>query len=443
MPKIEHVDAVVIGTSIRGLVTTHVLNSLGCRAVLADRGHTLGGVDGSFTTAAGTRFDHGMHVLDYERSGLATRLFTKVTDGEVHRVRLQRAIVLRNSIMPYAPKPSEMPEELRAMLPSDNLVDDIGSELPTREKLGACYGKEFANLIFDEVLPSYPCEARHLEFGVEEERLLQNIYPWFFPRAERREITHDESRAFHDKLRSGVSQEILYPKEGGFGGFAAGFARKFDPDCIELLLDAGEMRLELEPGTHTVKWVEAGGRRFAADHVFWAASWPALCTAIDVPCQEIATDRLVVGSFRLNRPASTDYHEILIGDPSHRLSRVYFPARFRESDEPLMQVEFAFPKAEDRSLEADWWRETWLDDLRRLGVLEENHSVEEFDFKTFTMHFNSFGMEGEPLHDADASLLKAGSNIHPVVPSMANVNLNYHVPRAVRDVAAVLAERDG
>ena len=135
------------------------------------------------------------------------------------------------------------------------------------------------------------------------------------------------------------------------------------------------------------------------------------------------TDRVLLGSFRLNRPAITNYHEMLIGDPDSRINRLYFPARFRDSSEPLMQIEYAFPKHQDRLFDPEYWRDTWLGDTRRLGVLDEGHAVELFDFKSFCMHFNGFGMEGESLRDADPSQLRDDSNIRPVVPSMANLNL--------------------
>lgn len=435
----EHVDAVVIGANIRGLVTSYLLGQLGCRAVLLDKGRTLGGVDGSFVTAGGTRFEHGMHVLDEMRSPLATRLFTHVVDGEVHRTTLRRAIVLRNHVMPYAPRPAEMPDEVRRMLPADLLVDDIGAALPTRERLAACYGRDFTEFIYDEVLPSYPTENRHRQFGVDEALLLTNIYPWLFPRARRVGVPQDESRAFHDRLREGKEQTVLYPSAGGFGGFAEGFARKLDRRRVEIVLDAGDVQLDVEPGSHTVGSIEARGRTFRAERVFWAASWPALCGLLGLPCQEVATDRMLLGSFRLDRPAATDYHEILVGDPSHRINRVYFPARFRESDEPLMQVEYAFPRVEERPLEREWWLDAWWSDLLRLGLVGERHEVAEFDFRTFCLHYNAFGMEGEPLCDADPTMLRADSNVHPVVPSMANLNLNSHVPRTIRYVTSVLA----
>ena len=54
---LESVDAVVVGANIRGLITAYLLGQLGYRAVLLERGAAGGGVDGSFLTAEGTRFD--------------------------------------------------------------------------------------------------------------------------------------------------------------------------------------------------------------------------------------------------------------------------------------------------------------------------------------------------------------------------------------------------
>lgn len=434
----EQLDAVVIGASIRGLVAATVLDQLGFRTLLVDARPRPGGVDGSFVTAGGARFDHGLHVLDYMRSEVATRLFTRVTGGAVHRVTLERGIVLRGAIVPYAPRPADLPEPLRKMLPGDALVDDIGDAPPTRDRLARCYGRDFADLVFDEVLPSYPTEARHLAFGVDESRLLTNIYPWLFPRARRKRVVHDESRSFHDRLREGVAQQILYPREGGFGGFADAFLRHLDPTRTEALLGADDLHVEIEPGTHTVREVRAGGRRFQAPRYLWGASWPALCGLLDLPCQDTATDQLVLGSFVLDRPIRTPYQEILVGDPAVWINRISFPARFRESDDPLVQIEFAFPVAESWPSEAERWRERWVADLRRLGLLEDTHTIEEFDFRTFRLHYNGFGMEGEPLRDADPRLIADDSNLHPIVPSLANLNMNAHVPRTIEQVTRLV-----
>ena len=59
------------------------------------------------------------------------------------------------------------------------------------------------------------------------------------------------------------------------------------------------------------------------------------------------------------------------------------------------------------------------------------------------LHFNAYGMEGEALVDADPCLIRADSNLHAVVPSMNNLNLNNHVPRTVSEVTALVCRDRG
>lgn len=438
MSDIEELDAIVIGASTRGLVATYLLSVLGYRAALLEKAPFVGSGDGSFQLSDGTWFDLGMHVLDEMRSPIATRLFRHVARQKVNRLKLARAIVLRNHIMPYAPEAEAMPEELRRLLRPGELVDDIGDEHPTRARLARYYGAGFADLIYDEVLPSYPSEHRHLAFGVDEAELLVNIHPWFFPRARRAPKHGDLSRSFHDLLRSGIDQYILYPLDGGFGAFGRGFVEHFDPDRIELLTGAHDIEI-VPTASHCIDHVKALGRTFRAKRYFWASGWPELCRLLDVPCQDPATDRIVLGSFRLNKPAATRYHEILFGDPRHEINRVSFPGAFRGSGNALMQVEFAFPIADDRPLDGDTWRVKWVRSLEQLGVLDDSHRVEIFDFKTRPIHFNGYGMEGVRLVDADPGLLDGRSNVYPIVPSMSNLNLNAHIPLDIAYVTNVLA----
>lgn len=439
MTEIEHVDAVVIGASTRGVVAAYVLDMLGFSTILLERGPALGGGDGSFQLADGTWFDFGMHVLDEDRSPLATRLFRHAVDGQCHRVRLRRGVVLRNEIMPYAPEPHEMPAEIGAMLPPAPLIDELGAGAPTRENLSRYYGAAFTDLIFDEVLPSYPTEARHLDFGVDESKLLVNIYPWFFPRARRRGVDGDESRQFHDRLRAGIDQYVLYPRDGGFAQFSRGFAGKLDQSRSEVLTGVGEIEISADTDRHRFERLETSERRFTADYWFWASSWPELCKLLAIPCQNPATDRIALGSFRFDRELESDYHELLVGDPEHPINRIHFPGRFRETRNDLAQVEFAYPDAQPRPADPGHWRDVWLKSLRRLGIADDAHEAVLFDFKTRKLHFNGYGMEGVALVDADPGVLKPGSNVHPVVPSMSNLNLNAHIPRDVAFVTNVVA----
>jgi hypothetical protein len=431
------VDALVLGATLRGLVAARTLRAQGLTVALVERSSVLGGADGSFRTAAGNGFDHGLHVIDADRAPTVTQLFTEVLGGDVVRTELRRGIVLRGQVMPYAPAPDDMPAAVRALLRPGPLVDDIGDDLPTRARLAACYGTAYADLVLDEVLPSFPSEYRHHAFGVDESRLLANVYPWFFPRVERRAATNDESRAFHDRLRAGVPQVVLYPRDGGFGGFAAALAAGLERDGVEVVLGASDLHVEVERATHRITHVDAAGRRFRAGTYYWGAGWAALCERLGIGCQDVATDQVVLGSFRFDRPVPTDFHELLVGDPSLLLNRVHRPSAFRHDDTPLLQVEFAYPALDDTwARDPDAWRDRWLADLRALGLLDGSHRVDDFDFRAFRMHFNGYGAEGVALRDADPTLLAPGSNVVPLAPSMANLNINRYVERVIADASA-------
>jgi glycine/D-amino acid oxidase-like deaminating enzyme len=440
MSEPEVVDAIVIGANMRGLVSAYALGALGQRTVVLERAKSPGGADSSFQTSSGATFDFGLHVLDENRSPAATRLFQHVTRGAVRRTLLRRGLVLRGRAMPYAPTRAQMPPDVAALLREEPFDDDLGNALPTRPRLGAIYGDAFAAFVFDEVLPSFPSENRHRAFGVDEALLLANIYPWFFPRAPRRAKEGDESRAFHDKLRAGIAQHVLYPERGGFGGFARAFVDALDPRTVELVTGAHDLQVTVEPGAHRVVEVTALGRRFQARHHFWAAGWSGLCALLGLPCQDTATDRVMLGSFVLADPPRSQYDELLVGDPSLWLNRVYFPGHFRAAGEPLVQVEFAVPIAESWPTDAAVYRERWETDLRRLGVIAG--PVREFDFKSLPMHFNGYGMEGVALVDADPTLLSPDANVHPVVPSLANLNLNRYVPRVLAQVTDIVTRAE-
>ena len=436
---LERVDAIVVGANLSGLVTSYLLDRLGFGVVLLERGARVGGANTSFASPDGTTFDIGMHVLDEMRSEVTTRLFTKVIDGRLNRVLLERAMVLRGHIVPYNAAPTELPDELRELLPGDELADELGTDLPTRERLREYYGA-YADFVFDEVLPSYRCELRHKQLGVDEARLMTNIYPWFFPEAARRVIDEGESRPFHDRLRRGEQQYVLYPKEGGFAGFAQAFIDAFGSG-VEILTDLPDLHFEIDPQSHTVEWVQARGRKLSSRHVFWCARWPQLCKLVDLPAQNLATDNMLLGSFRFNEPAKSRFNEILVADPEFQIDRISFPGKFAGTGAPALQIEFAFPVADrETPLEADHWRATWIENLKRLGLLDDTHRVETFDYKSFRMHYNSFGAEGEPRREPDPAILHPESNIRPVAPTLQNRNLNGSVPLYLEYVTRVLAE---
>jgi protoporphyrinogen oxidase len=442
-PAAEQCDAIVIGANLAGLVISYFLTGWGYSVRTIERAPFIGGSDRSFRNANGRLFDFGVHSLDYMRSEFTTHLVIQAIDAEIVQMERKRGIVHRDTLIPYNADKSEWPAELAAMMPEGELVDELGTDRPTRENLARYYGKEFADYIFEETLASYPAEFRHLSFGVEEWELMKNIYPWFFPRARRTPADIDASRIFHDRARGGRREDLVYPKEGGFGSFAASFARKVQERGSEIITGAGDLHVELDPDTREVLHVATGGRRFVAPRVYWCASAESLGDLLGAPCAETQTETFVLGSFEFERPVQCEYTEILFGDPEHLVNRASFPGKFSKTKDNLVQLEFAYPRHSDQhETKESYWLEKWVTSLQRLGIVQPSNAVVDFDLKTVPMMYNSYGVDGVAMPEVDFSdVLPETSNLRPVLPTIRKININTRLPQYLEFLTADLLGR--
>jgi len=423
-------DALVVGGNLAGLFVAHTLAGWGFRTRLVERSTELGGMDRSFALASGAVFDFGVHALAHRRSELVTRLFRDVLDDRVRRVDVRRALALRGHLIPYHAPPEAWPEELRALLRQGEIVDDLQDAPPTRENLGRIYGAGFADLIFDEVLPSYPAEHRHARFGVPESRLLTNVYPWFFPRARRERPAARLSGSFQERVRRGeLPEQVLYPLEGGFGAFPAALRRRAEARGVDVVAGASDLAIDVEPGSARVRSITACGRSLRAERVYWCASPTELQRVLGLPTPDVRPDRFVLLSLELAREVEAPWTEILVGEPEHRIDRISFRGRLAGIDNRLVQLEYAYPARgpgsvpEGSAAKPSFWLQGAMRSLRSLGLLEPGNEVRDHDLKRVPILYNAFGVEGvampEPRFD-----LPPGSNLRPVLPTLKKVNIN-------------------
>jgi hypothetical protein len=367
------------------------------------------------------------------RSELVTRFFESLLEGRLHRLERKRAIVLRNELIPYNAPPAEWPAKLRALLPGEGapLVDELGAAEPTREALAKYYGRAFVDLIFDETLRSYPSDQRQKDLGVPESQLLVNLYPWFFPQAERARLTITESRRYQDVVRSQPREYMLYPDQGGFASFPQALARKLEGNGGTVLSGAHDLAFEFDGSRQQLETVAACGRRLSAPRVYWCSGLDALYKLLEMPAPNLTPDTFLLGSFEFEREIRSDYSEILLGDPDHAMNRISFPGKLALEQDNLVQVEFSFATADRRWLaSADAWRDAWTRSLQRLGIAQHGNRVVDFDLRMFPLYSNVYGAEGERLPPIDFSArLGAETNLKPVLPTYAKVNINTRIPQ--------------
>lgn len=441
MSSREQFDSIIIGGSTAGLVIGYLLTQYGHKVALLERAPFVGGTDGSFRNGNGRLFDVGLHVLDYMRSEFTTRLFEHVIEGRYHKMERLRAMVIENELVPYNVPVPEWPEKLRKLMRDGEIHDDIGTELPTRQRLAECYGAAFADLVYDRILPSYPSEHWHARFGVDESELMSAVYPWFCPRVPRGAAAKDPSRSYQDKIRAKSREYLLYPDQGGFASFANAFRDRINAGGGEVIVGAKDLEIDFEPETQTVRSISAAGREFEAQRVFWCAPAPGLCDLMGIEHPNYKCDHFLLGSFEFDKETTCHYNELLFGDPDHLINRASFPGKFARERDDLVQLEFCYPiKDEARAMEPDAWRDAWHQSLIRLGVISADTGIKDFDLKTFPIRYNAYGVDGQKVDQVALPEPHPDSNLVPVLPAPGNVNINTRVPMYLRFLAEELTQ---
>ena len=173
----EKFDSLIIGGGLSGLITAYVLSEYGMKSILIETDDKLGGGNCSFNIGDNI-FDNGYHALDYMRSPIVTRLFDKVVKGKCHVIELNRAIVIKNHVIPYNAPLDEWPNNLRELFDIKSDTDSV-SDVLSRENIIKTYGNQFTEFAFNEILKSYPSQKWSLENGGSEEKNAEIIYPWF------------------------------------------------------------------------------------------------------------------------------------------------------------------------------------------------------------------------------------------------------------------------
>lgn len=429
-------DAIVVGGNMAGLTVAYLLGQYGYRTTLVERAPFLGGVDGSFTNEHGRIFDFGVHALDHNRCEFVSRLFERAVDQKFRRLPKKRGILLRDHLFPYNSPLEEWPDELRSMFKKGPIIDDLGTNPPTRQRLGEIYGPTFADFVFDEILASFPAEDKHKEFGIEESKLLVNIYPWFFPRVDRTGRKDNAHFKYQTKVRQEGGEHVIYPLTGGFSSFAEGIASRAREAGVEIEVGAKDLELKMDSTRRRVETVTANGRTLTAPRVYWCGPASVLMGLLDEPVFDANPEMFALGSFQFERPLACDFVELIGGAPKHLIKRASFPGKLQGGVDDLIQIEFHFPKGDANfGSDKDWWLESWLTSLRAIGIAQPDNEVKAFDLKLFPIHYNGFGIEGKPTPQVTLPEFPPDSNLRPVLPSYQRININTRLPLYLKFLA--------
>ncbi len=361
--KNKEYDVVIVGGGLSGLCAAYTLSNYGVKSCLVEKSEHLGGGNQSFQDEGGNLFDMGYHALDDMRSPLTSRLFSHVLKQEVHRVPLQRGIVLDQHLLPYNAPLSQWPNDLADKI---RLSDShsLGEHLSV-DAIASAYGPDYAAYARDCILASYPSELASQALGRPLEQSLGLVYPWFFPKMDSLEPRSDtEWNAYHDRMRQ-QQQHILYPKQGGFNAFIDALAAAVDNNYCDIYTNCGDVQFDF--GAHTqCKGVRTPTENFTARHYFWCAPFFPLAKSFGMDLPKGKGQTLALGSFAFEAEVSDLYHEILVGSLDYPANRISFPGRIRQEKNNLIQVEYLFPA--DQSFDEADCVARWLACFEELGL---------------------------------------------------------------------------
>ena len=371
------------------MVAAYALARQGVNPVLIEKSPRLGGSSRSYQDSKGQIFDSGHHALDFNRSKFTTDLFMEVLNGEYNRFPLRRGIVLGGEVFAYASPPDKWPESLQPLLQNIAPCDTIEAPL-TREKISQVYGRAFTDFIYDKVLSSYPTLFRAIEEGGSISDQMRLIYPWFFPSIPKDSATNEsETTAYHLAMRTeGQSQEILYPKEGGFEGFTRALAEKAKQAGAIFLLGETQSEIVFHADGKKINKIKTSQGDLVADKYLWCAPVPIALHILGKDLGLKSPQNLLLGNFSFESELSTaskqigEFNEIIVGDNDHLINRITFPGKLSCTGNKTLQVEFLCPDGGEFDKRPDQWRGLWEQSLRTLGLITDEDKIGEFSFHT-------------------------------------------------------------
>lgn len=431
-----HKEVVIIGGGIAGLVSANICSHLGFESLLLERSPALGGANRSITDRLGNVFDAGWHALDYERSKVSTRFFKKVLKSDYNKVKLNRGIVLKDSVIPYNSDIDAYPSELQAMYDLCDSSEPINQ--PSRSELSWVFGKQFADYMCDEVSLSYPCHRWAVEHGALEQTFLGLVYPWFFPQRHQSMTRDKEWDQFHDRMRETGDQFVLYPKHGGFSGFIDAIADSINQEYCEIRTGVNDIEFEIDQEERSIKKAYISGEELTADLWLWNSS-PAIL-GIQLGCKIPPGEKqfLVLGSFAFENDFDCEHQEILVGSLKHRINRISFPGTLSGKRNNLIQVEFMYP-GNEYELSEEEWKSSWLESLSSLNLVTQDNTLLNYQFNSEMRGFVFVDGLEAVAEDFKSQLGKLASNT--VIPyfNLGPENINRVLPGVIRTVSNALS----
>ena len=431
--EIMHKTIVIIGGGLSGLVSANICSHLGIDTVIIEKSNSLGGGNKSKNDSQGNIFDYGYHALDENRSLLTTKFFQKVLKNEYFKFKLNRGLVLKNNLFSYNEKFSKWPKEFQQNFKINSLDDDIGNNL-NRKNISKIYGKKFTDFTFDQIAKSYPSIKWTMDNGGKEEDFFGLIYPWFFPRKNKKTPRDSEWDKFHDKKRMFLDHYVLYPKKNGFQGFIDAIVNDIDMKYCKIKKNIKNLEIKTNSKTNNIESIKVNNELIHGDLFFWCTSPISLAKMLKIKSTMTKSglpQTFIFGNFVFEKNISSKFHEILVGSLEHYINRISFPGKIMKMKNNLIQVEFSFPNNQF-NLNKNNWKKIWLQSLYDLGLVNKNNSLKNYSFisenrgfvSKYDLQFLTKSLKNEVMKSIGDNVIIPSFNLGPE-------NINRVIPEVI------------
>jgi len=251
-------------------------------------------------------FDCGYHAVDIERSVQYNTILDslninwEITEGK-------RLLVFNNTIFDRGYNFEKIKNSFSII--NKNLYKDT-----FLSNLESIYGSEFVKFSIENIAESYVQNRLWIKKKLSSEKILNNIYPWFFPNNKKDNLDKIKKH-FHNDVNKKVY--VRYPKKGGFMNIVKS-ARLSLNESISII----------EDNSYKIAKIDDNG--FLADtnkntlHI-WPIDYFDIASRFGFELPEFETVNFYLVSVILNKKINLNCNEILVGDKSFYIDRISSP----------------------------------------------------------------------------------------------------------------------
>ena len=273
-----------------------------------------------------------------------------------------------------------------------------------------------------------------MENGGKEEDFIGFIYPWFFPRKNKKVLRDSEWDNFHDKKRNSLEHYVLYPKNGGFQGFIDAIIDDIDMKYCKIKKNIKNLEIKTNPKTNSIQSIKANGELIHGDIFFWCNSPISLAKILKIKSRVSKSglpQTIIFGNFVFEKNIFSKFHEILVGSPNYHINRISFPGKIMKKKNNLIQVEYSFPN-DQFNLNKNNWKKIWLESLYDLGLVKKENTLNSFNFisesrgfvSKYDSQFLTNSLKNEVLNSIGSNIVLPSFNLGPE-------NINRIIPEVI------------